>query len=312
MGLAWGIVTAFGLATASGGEAAARPKVTLSVSAPADLACPDPIILTTGIVERLGYDPFVPESRVQLRLTFERHGQGHVARLERKAPDAPVAVRELSSTTGTCADLRDAVALAASIVIDPEAYLSPPPPAPVVVALSPPPAAPASPPPGPPLTLRLGVGGGAHLGASPQAVSPAAVVHAGLGRTGWALGAEVRVDARGSRAVGAGKVHARYVLGSLVPCFEVGLASVCGVASAGAIRAGATGLERPRNVSAFLALAGARTGLSMRLTRSWELWSYLEAQAVLTRATVRVDERPTWVTPAVTGGVGTQLRMRFE
>ncbi|MBI1948638.1 MAG: hypothetical protein HYS27_23325 [Deltaproteobacteria bacterium] len=113
-------------------------------------ACPSVDALTSGIVARLGLDPFAEPAERVLLVTVEGDagaaGPGAPRRARIELFDAelsPLGERVIESEEG-CGELIEAAALAASIALAPERALAPPPPP---IGAPPPPPIEAPPPP---------------------------------------------------------------------------------------------------------------------------------------------------------------------
>jgi hypothetical protein len=180
---------------AHAGEAE-NPRFRLVFSAPPQ--CPDRAAFLAAIHARTPRPHLVEDddgSAISLRVAIETAGDLSASgRLELREPDGTEETR--SVTSRTCAEVTDALALVAAVMLDPEARMgpAPAPPAPTGTALPPPapappappvPPSPPQPPPAPrpaplaPRATRWHLWGGAEVGAL-GGIGPAVAPMGGL------------------------------------------------------------------------------------------------------------------------------------
>ncbi len=263
--------------------------------------CPEQDSLVALVASRLGRSPFRPEAPAQARVQLSGSEAGFIAQVSLARPSKPLLQRTLKST-GDCAQLLEAIALALSIAVDPHAFN-----APAAAAAPAEPAVSAA----PPVHLQLAGGALAALGAAPGAAVGAHLQFA-LRHENLSLALEGRVDLPSRQPAGPGEVNTSFILGTLAPCFHRGMVAACAAFSVGALRVAGQGLTNARSGSAVLALLGPRAQLDLPLTGPLSLRVMGELQAFLTRVTVEVDPNVLWVTPLVTGALSLALSVQLD
>jgi hypothetical protein len=265
------------------------------VVAPDAEACPSADDLRAAVNARAGHELFGEPPDVTLEIRIGRAGGAHVATVS--LPDAPGgggATRELRSDVG-CAELATAVALVASIAIDPASALQPAPP----------------PPPPAPRAWRgfAGLGPRATAGVAPGAVAGLALSAGAVGRRGT-LGLELGGFLPGDASYAGGRVAVLPLTVSLLPCASRGHWEACGVAALGLVRGAGAGFSE--NLSAWKAFAGlgARGGLGVGAER-FRLRLFVELLAVLPRTTFLIGDAAAYTTRGVSVGGGLDGLMFF-
>ena len=288
-------------------------------------ACPDEDALRTAVAARLGYEPFRHTAPVTLVARVTRVSglyRGEVELLDENGIER--GTRALAERTDRCEDVVAAMALTASIVIDPLSLTrsAPPPdatadvtdfqstPAPPPPAVAPPPPRTVEeeaprPPPSRPTRARPFVGT-TFIGAF--GVEPAASfgmsAFAGLRGKVVSLALEGRADLGTSTDVApVGSVSSRVVLGSVIPCFHTGPAFVCPMGSLGLLTGSSSSIAGPRSNSMLFASVGARVGVELNLSGPLALFSATELGVPMTRPEFRIDGRSVYQQPAITGSV---------
>lgn len=292
--MAWGASGPLVLLLASSAptapEAPAPRARLVYVVAPDAEACPTADDLRSAVNARAGHELFGEPPNLTLEVTIRREGAAHVATVV--LPDAPGgggATRELRSDVG-CAELATAVALVASLAIDPASILPPPPPPPAVApseswrsfaAL------------GPRAAYGLAPGGSSGLALSGGVVFKRAT-----------LGAELRGLLPGDAPYSNGSVAIVPLTLSLLPCATRGHWEGCGVAALGLLRGAGAGFSENRTAWKAFAGLGARGGFVLGGER-FRLRAFVEATAVLPRTTflVGVDEAYTTRGVSIAGGL---------
>lgn len=278
-------------------------------------ACPDEDGFRALVAARLGYDPFEgapPEERTVV-VTFAREGGALRANLElRDGAGKPAGTRALSGTQ--CVELAASTALAVAIAIDPlggagkptasaqtasapSASASAPASAPVVVPPEVPVAPVASSAPLPATFATAALGGFVAFGEGPQMTGGLAA-SIGLRTPTSSFSVEGRVGAETSKPGPAGgEVSASILSGSFVPCLHHDLLLGCAVVSYGALRGAGAGVSEARSDRSPWAAVGARLGIEATIVGPLALRGYVDALAVLTRTTLRVQGADAWTTP---------------
>jgi hypothetical protein len=287
--------------------------------------CPDEAVLRDSVSSRLGYDPFDPAAERTLRVVVRRTRGTLVAQIELlDASGHAQGERRLEGSSDDCVELGSAMAIAASLGIDPLAATaapqarppSVPPPVPheEQAAAPPPPAAPSSLPPVPPpavaseptipIRARFAVAGVAAIGVAPASPAWGATFAAGFRRAWASVDLEGAADwAPTAERDGAGAKSALYMV-SVVPCVHLGIGVGCALGGVGALAA--TGvLNTPLSDHAFYADFGLRLGVEVPVTAHFFVQARVDALATLTHVTYTVDNgQPFWATPPVSAALG--------
>jgi hypothetical protein len=255
--------------TAFARTAGATPSARLVYSrAQSASSCPDEPALRKAVAARIGYDPFFgwAKKTVVVRMV-PADGPGYVASVDLVDDEGYEHGARQIRTEGKCAELRDPVALAIAIALDPSilargavppreegeaeptaaATTAPVPPVPRAT----PPATPAVPVPKPPPAQGASIERSAEPKPDPRwepevaaalvgsigvAPAPAAGLSLGLGvRHGrWSAALEGRADFAASEAAPEGeRVSSSLVVGTFAPCWITGLLHMCVLAQAG-------------------------------------------------------------------------------
>jgi hypothetical protein len=261
------------------------------VVAPDAQGCPSPEALRAAANARAGHELFGEPASLTLEVNIRRDGAAHLATVV--LPDAPggTGTRELRSDVG-CAELATAVALVASLAIDPES------------ALGAPPAPPPPPPPPPPRTWRGWVGLGPRVGLGPGPVSGGLALSGGLVGTRGTLGAELRGLAPRDIAFEAGQVSVLPLTLAVLPCAARGHWEACGVVAAGLVRGEGSGFAQNFTAWRGFGALGARGGFVLG-TERLRMRAFVEATAMFPWTDFRVGEAIAYTTRGVslTGGV---------
>jgi hypothetical protein len=327
----------------SAGRAAAAPTGRLVYSrAPGAESCPDEAMLRRSVAARVGYDPFFPWAKRTVVANLARRSRDFVA-IVSLVDEQGVAHgdRELR-TSGDCAELLDAMALAIAIAIDPEILTRPAPSSPLADGSEPsgvahgvvgepvaPPAAvtpsvfvsparpdvPTSSQPPPatrPANFEATLGALVSSGSAPDL---AAGLSAGA-QVRWrhvSVGVEGQVEAPASRSVqGGGDVSAWPVLGAIVPCAYFGAFLACAVAQGGALRVSSGGVPDQRATWTALWQAGARAGVLIAVGESVSLRVRSDLLVNLDRARLGLRGAQVWTAPSLDGSLGIDAVVRFR
>ena len=285
-------------------------RLVVEMSRSAAESCPPRVGLASAVVSRLGYDPFAVEGTSLVLVDITRERTQLLARVRILAPDgAPQGSRELQAALGECADLIASAALTIAIAIDPLALSGRRSPAASTAKT----ALPALPPPsqGPPEPERIAepaatvepvfpaparreiarVGAGV-LGAVGSAPSPTAgfmiAGEVALAQQRFHLGLEARGDLPASGDGAPGRVVASLLVADVSGCWGRSVLA-CAIVTAGASRVSSAGVERPQTELPFFAAAGLRAAMEVAVGSSFALRPYLEAEAIATRHTLRID-----------------------
>lgn len=297
-------------------------------------SCPDEQAIRAAVAARLGYDPFFPYAPTTLFAEISKTERGFSARV--KLVDDKNTVRgsrELTQAGEACAEIIDTMALSISIAIDPHSLERPagvpPPPEPASApepAASPPPepahaepeparaSEPERPEPAAPadkaIHLEAGFSPALSLGAAPSA-SAGASLFARARRSAYSLGLEGRYDLPASRAVGAATVETSLLAAALVPCFHVGVLSLCAVGALGSIHATSRGVRSPKDDAGLHALVGPRAALEVPLVERLTLRTHIEGLFTLTPQSLELDGTSIYTLPRASFGAGIGLVLRF-
>lgn len=306
--------------SAAASWAADRPTARLAyVRMPGAEQCPGPVEAKSAVVTRLGYDPFREDAGDSIEVFIEPNGAASQlrARLQLKRGGEVRGKRELSSVTGDCAELSNALTLAIAIAVDPQAFLAGPapvpPPAPAPAAPPPPPAAELvlSPPPPPPplepqtkvhLTAGLGVLG--LLGTTPGVITGGLSVRVGVRGERWSVNLDGRVELPRSLELAPGTASVTNLAALLAPCFHAGVFAACGLVGAGVTRVSSEGLPDSGDASAPFVQAGARAQVLVPLSRRFSLGGSIDLLAPLARPVLLVGRERVWAAPPVNASLG--------
>ena len=329
------------------GLAAAAPTGRLVYSrAPGAESCADEATLRRSVAARVGYDPFFPWAKRTIVTNLARRSRDFVATVS-LVDEHGVAHggRELR-TSGDCAELLDATALAIAIAIDPEILTHPAPPSPLAggsgpggVApsaasepVAPPPPAAVTPPvfaspalADVPISLRASPAARpadfeVTLGAvaSNGSVPDLAVGLSAGAQVRWrhvSVGVEGQVDAPTSRSAqgkGSGDVSAWPVLAAIVPCAYFGAFLACAIAQGGALRVSSGGVPDQRATWTASWQAGARAGVLVPVGESLSLRVRSDLLANLDRARLALRNEQVWTASSVGGSLGIDAVVRFR
>ncbi len=303
------------------------PKWMLDYDAPTE--CPNRAQARDLVVARLGFDPFIEQGNAPstLRMTVTPAGSDLRVRVDRLENGTSVGERVLTDARGNCTELVASAAFAASLLVDPTGALRRPhekvekPDRDVAsrdVDERAQPARARNEPPSPqakasePVHLLFGGGVTGGVGLSPS-VSFGVRAFAGIELSRFSLRVEGRTDLptrSDSLADGTG-ASSSVLLGALVPCLASGIARLCLVGAAGAIRAESTNLTPKEHDSSWFAAAGARAGVEIPLGRSVSGAAHLEGLIPLRSVTIRTRGIDVWTTPSVAASLGAGLVVRL-
>jgi hypothetical protein len=289
---------------------AAPERVALEVQRDADVAtCPDDETLRRDVAAQLGSDPFDDHAATRLVIALSRKGNVFRAEISRR-DETGTAAGTQALDSPDCGELVSAAAAALAVLLQPQMPRRP------VRRALPPPTATRTPPekdraPPQPVGLRehvdvrvaIGV-----LGAMATAPAPAfgLTAHVGLRVRRAYVAVEGRADLVAGRELPNGeRIGSQLFLGTLAPCGVLGAFLICGLASAGAMRASAYA----QATTAYGAL-GARLAPMLRLGR-FDAMLNADLVAPLVHPTLRVAGAAVWSAPPVAGALGLSIGGHF-
>jgi hypothetical protein len=131
--------------------------------------------------------------------------------------------------------------------------------------------------------------------------------HVGVALPRVYLGFEGRGDLEASKPIAQGmRAGTSLLLGAFVPCGELSVVLVCGVAAAGAVH----GVAYKTDTTPWAAL-GLRLAPGLRFGR-FDVRVQADLLASIVRTTLRVNGADVWSAPPVNGAFGISLGSRFE
>jgi hypothetical protein len=283
----------------NGGSSEAPVRFRLSDSSLANTTqCWQTQQLHDEIVARLGYEPFDEPADETLSVETRATDHGLEARLNLvDSTGRSLGTRVLPAGPGQCADLLQALVLAACFAIDPLHLSRPEAAAPSAVALAqsvPPAAAPG------PTRWSASAGPVASLGAAPR-VAPG--ISAGV-QARWdrlSLGLEGLAELPTGQSVPSGQVQVSLIAGTLAPCIHAGWLGACAVVAAGSEQSSGSGNVQSRTISTPYAALGGRGLAEFPIFQRFSLRTQLDLLATLSRTRVAVDGSSVWTSPPVSG-----------
>lgn len=316
---------ALALAFAGPARAEERARARLVYANEAAAPCPDEGAVKRLVGARLGYEAFASDAARTISLRVARRGAGFHGTVDVREADAPTGHRELESSS--CDELVSSLAVDIAVAIDPLALVPrepapPPPPTPAAVAPEREPspfddggATPdrdaARPLPDDGARFRVGIGPILSVGALPTAAA-GVVIGAGARWRSFSIGGEGRLDVPlGSSSASGGRISASLLAGSIVPCYHAGIARVCGLVSAGALRGSGKAVAAPLQASVAWAAAGARTGVDVPLGESISVGAHADLYLALSRITLELDGQDAWTSPPVSAAFGVSAQGTF-
>ncbi len=331
-----------GVLLLSAGHAAAAPTGRLVYSrAPGAESCADEATLRRSVAARVGYDPFFPWAKRTVVANLARQSRDFVAVVSLVDEEGVAHGGRELRTSGDCAELLDATALAIAIAIDPEILTHPAPPStlaggsgpggvapgvvgepaappaatpPVFTAPAPPdvPTSLQPPPATRPADFEATLGAVASSGSAPDL---AVGLSAGA-QVRWrhvSVGVEGQVDAPASRSVQGGDVSAWAVLGAVVPCAYFGPFLACAVAQGGALRVSSGGVPETHATWTGSWQAGARAGVLIPVGESLFLRVHSDLLVNLDRARLELRVgQVVWTAPLFDSSLGIDAVVRFR
>jgi hypothetical protein len=175
--------------------------------------------------------------------------------------------------------------------------------------------APVVPPPAP-IVFQVRLGGLGAVGSAPAAAAGGSV-QISARRGSFSLGLEGRGDLASTAPLSfngarVGEMQTSLLMGTLVPCASRGVLEGCALLSAGAVRASASGLDMPRQVSAPFLAVGARVGLELPLGGILSAGIHADLLAPVTELVLRVSGQTVWTSPSISGALGLTIGARFS
>ncbi len=299
-------------------EPTAHRELRLDVLAEAALGgCVEPKELAQAVAERLGYDPFRDGAKETARVRVKRTGARVIAEVELQAANGKSLGTRMLESHGDCPELRESVASAIALGIDPLADGSraksaepvasvrqppsstPEPALPVQLPVpEPSPASMSAREPRHALEARIGLGIGAAFFALPS-VAPSAELYLGLKSGAWRVG------------LSSGGLFPQSVAGS--PSYDLTLGALTAEALFGGstfalgpiLRGGVVAGSVPRDGDTVRASAGfvdigARGALELPLWSRLFFRAQIDLAAAPLRTSVRLAGREDWIMPIAT------------
>jgi hypothetical protein len=300
--------------------AAPLPRVHLVFErGPGAERCPDEAALRTQVIDRLGYDPFDPQSTVQLKTSLSLVGRELRAEIELIEASGEVSgSHRLTSRHLDCVELASAVDLALGIAIDPlnaaregvdnkEAR--------PVARAEPPPRVAAPPTVEEPPRVRAprfevdhrrleGVLGLAAVVANAPTATLGVKLAGAVRFRLWSLGLEARGDLPASTTFGSGHISTALLVFGVVPCFHVSLFRFCAVGDVGAQFASGSDYLVSRSTTVPYFAAGGRVGVDVPIGRRFLLGLSTDVVWVVTQLVLSVDDQVAYRASPVSGVVG--------
>jgi hypothetical protein len=203
----------------------------------------------------------------------------------------------LSVGPGQCADLLQALVLAACFAVDPLHLSRAERAAPSAVAVTQPVPQPATPGPS---RWSASAGPIASLGAAPR-VAPGIVAGVQARWDRLSLGLEGLAELPTGQSVPSGRVQVSLIAGTLAPCVHAGWLGACAVVAAGSEQSWGSGNVQTRTVSTPYAALGGRGLAEFPVSQRFSIRTQLDLLATLARTRVAVDGTSVWTSPPVSG-----------
>ena len=306
--------TTLTISSAAAADPAPHVRATLTYTVATEAAsCPDRGTFVDAVAARLGYDPFVTKGDRSVSVSLVRRGGSFVGRLGMGG------TKEIDSKS--CAELVDALAMAAALGLDPDAAFRPEPPKPAPPDPEPPKPAPPDPEPRKPAPIapppkaeaRLWLGPVGALGDTPSATLGLALG----GRIAYrsaALELEVASTLPSGVSIGSGgrgTAEGAVTSGLLAACAGFSFVAVCGTGQLGFLYARSLDVDAPRSALSAYAGLGARIALTHDVTERLFVRLALDGVVTVLRSDLRIDGRSLWETSPVVGRLGTFVGVRF-
>jgi hypothetical protein len=293
-------------------------------------SCPDEATLRRAVAARVGYDPFFPWAQRTVVANVERHRREFVATVSLVDEQGVAHGGRQLRTSGDCAELLDAAALAIAIAIDPEILTKPPsaslpepPPQASSVSVPAPPPAPAPPevgaetpaepaPKGCSGTFEASLGALASMGAAPD-IAAGLSAGAALRWCDVSVGLEAQANAPATRsAQGGGDVSSLSVVAALTPCVYFGSLLGCALVQGGALRAESDGVPDRKTKWTDAVAVGARAAVLVPASDS--LFVRVRSDWLANLDPIRLELRgnQVWTAPQVESSLGVDMLVRFR
>jgi hypothetical protein len=287
---------------------AAAPTARLEVWAtPTAVSCPSAQEIQASLAERLGRDVVSPDGEIALEVRFDRDERGFTVVLSRTDGET-MRKRTLSTPGDSCAPLAESVVLAFALILEPVVRRAPAP-APRQASLAPVETSAPVERPRANWFASLGLGGQTGLGPS---FGFAPTVQGAVAWSRFSLGLSVAGLLPGAGAARGGVVETSATFGTLIPCYELAVAQLCGVVSAGSFRAQGIGFAQNTTEQSPLVLAGVRAAVRLPEQAWWFGQGWLELALPLTRITVTVDGSAAWAMPLMALSIGVSFGVRTQ
>lgn len=315
-----------GAALTSAGSASAEPtphvRATLAYTvAPEATSCPDRSTFVDAVAARLGYDPFVTKGERTVSVSLVRRGGAFVGRLGMGG------TKEIDSKS--CAELVDALAMAAALGLDPDAAFRPEPEKPEPQKPEPQEPEPRKPEPrkpepervpsrplaahSPKADLRMWLGPVGSLGDTPSATLGLAL-GGRIAYRGAALELEVASTLPSGVSIGSGgrgTAEGAVTSGLLAACARLSFVALCATGQLGFLYARSLDVDAPRSALSAYGGLGARVALTHDVTERLFVRLALDGTVTVLRSDLRIDGRSLWETSPVVGRLGAYVGVRF-
>ncbi len=327
-GLWWATCLACLAGSTSTAHAATRPVVLRFDAPAAEAGCPGAAELRERVASLVQGSAFVDAGIREATVSVQAGPGALTATVAVSVNGALAGDRRLETVAGDCPALMASVALSLVLFIDPvrgvelaqvpQAPIAPrpvppPPPPPPTAPPPPPPSAPPPPPPSAPprvwtLALEAGPTGGVGL-------TPGATVGLDLGlraqTESWAAGILVRPHLSSTLAWKGGTVKGTALATEPEICGRLVGAELCAVALVGLLWVDGQGYGHNDAWRLNLLEAGVRADYALTVAETLDVVLAGEVLTPLARATLLVNDKKAWRSPAVAGALSLDLRWRF-
>jgi len=276
---------------------------------------------------RLGYDPFVAEAPGQVSVSITARGSRYTARVQLTGRgEGHDGERRVQAAVRGCDELIDALALAVSLALDPEAVERPKRPrrSRELAWAHRPRWGLASPAPRPPATVittaqrpvadnvdwRMTARLGLSLGSAP---SPTPDLRLALRFVpgDFGLGVEIRAEVPIPRAISSGTISAHFAGVTASGCFGWSWLRGCALLTAGGLVLHGQGFASARTRAVLFGSAGGRVAVSWPAEGSLSLEAVVDLEVPMVRTGVRLGDSVVWRAEPVMGSASVGLGWRL-
>ncbi len=296
----------------------ARPSAALEFrSTSTEASCPTERDFRDHVVGRLGFDPFVAGAARTLAVTLRDDKKKVRAEVALRG-DGAGGRRELEANRSECGELGDSVAIAVSMILDPQGIAAKTPAAPPPIAApTPAPAAPAPAlPPAPAAAERppeAARGFVTTFEIAPQASvgrGPSVTLGGRLGAFAaagpWAIGLEAMIESTaGFVTTPPESARALFLAGNALACRKWPGVEACALGAVGVAQGEIQALASVRRTLA--SWAGVRVGVPLCAARHVCVTPAVDVVANLIRTRFRADENDLWTAPLLALTLGLAL-----